>query len=295
MTKISTDKAIEWPTLALVVGTYIVWGALLWVPLSPIIIVPLLALVITLHSSLQHEVIHGHPTKWAVVNALLVWPAIGLFIPYARFRDSHLAHHQDARLTDPYDDPETNYFDPAVWARLPRALQIVLRINNTLAGRLILGPIIGTVMWIISDLRSCSRAAALGWVWHVPSVLVVLTVVVASPMSVGAYVLAAYAGLSLLKLRTYLEHQAHERASGRTVIIEDRGLFALLFLNNNLHVVHHVHPGVAWYDLPALYRANRDHYLKRNDGYAYPTYGAILRKYFWQAKDPVPHPLWPKP
>jgi len=77
------------------------------VPLSPIIIVPLLALVITLHSSLQHEVIHGHPTKWAVVNALLVWPAIGLFIPYARFRDSHLAHHQDARLTDPYDDPET--------------------------------------------------------------------------------------------------------------------------------------------------------------------------------------------
>ncbi len=35
----------------------------------------------------------------------------------------HMAHHRDAILTDPYDDPESNYLDPAVWARLPRPLR----------------------------------------------------------------------------------------------------------------------------------------------------------------------------
>jgi len=295
VTNLSFDRPIEWPTLFLICGVYLVWTGLLWLPITAIIIVPILGLLITLHSSLQHEVIHGHPTRWVWLNEALVSPAIGIFVPFARFRDSHLAHHQDARLTDPYDDPETNYFDPAVWARLPRLMQRVLRINNTLAGRLVLGPVIGSVMWVISDMRCCSRAAIYGWLAHVPAVAVVLWIVAISPLSIGAYLCAAYLGLSMLKMRTFLEHQAHTRASGRTVIIEDRGPFAFLFLNNNLHVVHHVHPKVAWYDLPTLYTENRDHYLQRNDGYVYPSYGAIIRQYFWRAKDPVPHPLWPNP
>ena len=70
-------------------------------------------------------------------------------------------------------------------------------------------------------------------------------------MPVWAYLLAAYLGWSLLKIRTFLEHRAHEAARARTVIIEDRGPLALLFLNNNFHVVHHMHPGVPWYRLPA--------------------------------------------
>jgi fatty acid desaturase len=113
-------------------------------------------------------------------------------------------------------------------------------------------------------------------------------------MPVWAYLLAAYLGLSLLKLRTFLEHQAHARASGRSVIIEDRGPLAFLFLNNNLHVVHHMHPDVPWYTLPAVYRARKDHYLRRNGGYLFRSYGQIFRLYLWRAKDPVPHPLWPR-
>ncbi|MEL6683026.1 MAG: fatty acid desaturase, partial [Pseudomonadota bacterium] len=106
------------------------------------------------------------------------------------------------------------------------------------------------------------------------------------------YFIAAYLVMSLLKLRTFLEHQAHERASGRSVVIEDRGPFALLFLNNNLHVVHHMHPSVPWYDLPALYRLRKDHYLRRNGGYVYRSYGEVFARYFWRRKDPVAHPLW---
>ncbi len=104
--------------------------------------------------------------------------------------------------------------------------------------------------------------------------------------------IAAYLGLSILKLRTFLEHQAHVRASGRSVIVERGGVFGFLFLNNNLHVVHHMHPQVAWYDLPALYRSRKAHYLRRNGGYFYGSYGEVFRRYLWTAKDPVVHPLW---
>jgi len=73
-------------------------------------------------------------------------------------------------------------------------------------------------------------------------------------MPLWAYVIAAYLGLSVLKIRTFLENSAHDRSSGRTVVIEGRGPLALLFLNNNYHVVHHMHPKVAWYALPDMLR-----------------------------------------
>ena len=54
-----------------------------------------------------------------------------------------------------------------------------------------------------------------------------------------------------------------------------------------------MHPAVPWYELPALYASRREHYLRRNGAYVYRSYGQIIRQYFWHAKDPVPHPLWP--
>ena len=112
-------------------------------------------------------------------------------------------------------------------------------------------------------------------------------------MPVWAYLLADYLALAVLRIRNFLEHRAHEMARSRTVVIEDRGPLSLLFLNNNFHVVHHMHPNVPWYDLPTLYAARRAHFLRRNDGYVYRNYAEIFRKYLWHAKDPVPHPIWP--
>jgi len=78
------------------------------------------------------------------------------------------------------------------------------------------------------------------------------------------------------------------------VIIEDRGPLAFLFLNNNLHVVHHMNPHAAWYQLPALYRAGKQRYQASNDGYVFRSYGAVFARYFLRTKDPVAHPLWPQ-
>ncbi|MBF9032594.1 fatty acid desaturase [Rhodobacterales bacterium HKCCE3408] len=287
---------VEWPTVWLVAGCYLVWGlgitvaAVFWLPGA----IALTALTIALHASIQHEIIHGHPLPSRGWSQALVFPSLNLAIPYLRFRDTHLAHHQDANLTDPYDDPETNYLDPEVWAKLPVWLRAVLSANNTLIGRLLIGPVVAQVTFMAADARAIARGdgrVAAAWGWHVLASAAILGLVWLSPMPVWAYLVAAYAGLSILKIRTFLEHQAHERARGRTVVIEDRGLLAFLFLNNNFHVVHHMHPRVPWYRLPKLYFANRDKYLTRNFGYRYGSYGEIFRRYLWRAKDPVAHPL----
>ena len=220
---------------------------------------------------------------------------LNLFIPYNRFRDLHLAHHRDANLTDPHDDPESNYLDPAVWAGMARWKRWLFRANNTLAGRIVLGPAIAQVAFMRADWRAARRGARavwLAWALHGVGAGVVVALVLASPMPLWAYLIAAYMGLGILKIRTFLEHRANARVGARTVIVEDRGVLAFVFLNNNLHVVHHMHPGAPWYRLPALYRQGRERYLASNDGYVYRSYGEVFRRYFWRAKDPVAHPLW---
>ena len=175
-------------------------------------------------------------------------------------------------------------------------MQMILSFNNTLLGRITIGALVSQVAFMRGDLRAARRGdrrVIRGWLWHIPAlVLVAAWLAYVAQMPLWAYVLAAYIGLSLVKIRTFLEHRAHERATGRTVIVEDRGPLAFLFLNNNLHAVHHAHPGIPWYRLPQVYAADRASFAQRNEGYVYRSYAQIFRQYFLRAKDKVPHPLW---
>lgn len=301
MTDIASQRAaaIEWPTLLLIVSCTLGWAALTAAAgvLGPLVAVPLVSLTLVLHSSLQHEALHGHPTGLPLLNAALVFPAVGLAIPYARFRDLHLAHHRDQRLTDPYDDPESNFLDPAVYRTLPRPLRWLLTANNMLAGRMVLGPAIALAVFWAGDLRAMvrgDRTVLRAWALHLAALGPVIAWL-SGPgrMGWGAYLAAVYLALSVLKIRTFLEHRAHFSARARTVIVEDRGPLAFLFLNNNLHAVHHAHPGLAWYHLPEQYRARRKRFLEMNEGYSYGSYGAIFARHFLRRKDPVAHPLYP--
>lgn len=294
-----SKDAIEWPTLVMMALCYAAWGAglMLW-PISGLASVVLTAAAIALFSSLQHEVLHGHPFRSQALNEALVFAGLTLFIPYQRFRDTHLQHHFDPALTDPYDDPESNYMDPATWARLGAATRVLLRANNTLLGRMVIGPALSTYSFARGDLRRIrdgDRAVLRAWVLHGVGVAMVLAVVGATAMPLWAYGLAAYVGFALLKIRTFLEHRAHTAFRARTVVVEDRGPLSYLFLNNNFHVVHHSHPQVAWYQLPALYQSKRAQFLRRNGGYVYRSYGVIFRQFLLRAKDPVPHPIWTMP
>jgi fatty acid desaturase len=293
------DSGFEWVTFALIVICYGAWAVVLfWVAeLSLLLGIVTTAIVVAFHSSLTHEALHGHPFRYRPLNEALMFLPLNLVIPYNRFRDLHLSHHQDSNLTDPYDDPESNFLDPAVWDQMAGWKRGLLRANNTLAGRIVLGPALGQSCFFVDEWRAGwrgDRAVLLAWALHLPGVAIVLWVVSQSGMPFWAYFIGAYFGLGLVKIRTFLEHRAHQSVRGRTVVVEDRGLLAFLFLNNNLHVVHHMNPGAAWYRLPGLYREGKERYLACNDGYVYRSYWQVFRQYFLRAKDVVPHPLWPR-
>lgn len=290
---------VEWPTLLLLAATYFLWmlaTTVLWEAMPALGLIAA-TLAIAQFSSLQHEALHGHPFRSQRLSEATVFPGLTVFVPYLRFKDLHIQHHFDPNLTDPYDDPESNFHDPAEWARRSALSKLIYRINNTLAGRMAFGPALSIWALLRDDaraIRAGNRRVAFGWLLHVPGVALVLGWLWAvGSMPVWAYLLAAYLGWSLLKIRTFLEHRAHEAARGRSVVVESRGPLSLLFLNNNFHAVHHSQPSVAWYRLPALYRANREHYLRRNEGYVFRDYAEIFRQFLFRAKDPVPHPIWP--
>lgn len=257
--------------------------------------IALLGLALALFSSLQHEVLHGHPTNRSWLNTSLVLVPIGIVIPYQRFRDLHLAHHRNTILTDPFDDPESYYVHPDHWGNYPGWLRQMLRWNNTLAGRMTIGPALGICGFWASEARLMARGdSGVLVAWGVHALLLVpVCFLLASALDTmwWTYPIAVYIGMSLIYVRTFLEHRAHENPNARTVIIEDRGLFSFLFLNNNLHAVHHARPTLPWYKLPDCYRRNRDRFLACNRNYQYRSYGEIFRRFAFRRKEPVVHPF----
>lgn len=290
-------KSVEWPTFLALLGCYVVWAAVVWFhdTLPILLVVPLAAGCVALQSSLRHEALHGHPTRRLWINEALVFPPLCLLIPYRRFRDTHLKHHHDARLTDPYDDPESWYLAERDHAALAPATRRLLRLNSSLLGRLIVGPPLSVVGLIRHDLRAIrrgDRGVLVAWLMHVAGCVPVVAWIVIGGMSPWAYLLlASWPGLSLLMLRTYAEHRAHPDVPQRTAIIEANPLLAFLFLNNNLHYVHHQRPRVPWYELPRLYRAERARYRAENGGYGFDGYLDLARRHLLKGKEPVAHPF----
>ncbi|SFT76718.1 fatty acid desaturase [Mesorhizobium sp. YR577] len=288
--------AVEWPTIVLITATYGSWAGacfFLW-PSYPVLALLVLALILAMQSSLMHEASHGHPTRKSWLNELLVGLPIGLVYPFRRFKSLHLRHHADESLTDPFDDPESYYQSFWKHEELPRWLKTLLSINNTMVGRFVLGPALGTIGFLLEEARLIAdgdRAVRKAWLLHAAGLAVVLPLVTeVFGIPLWLYVLVpVWLGQSFISVRTFAEHQWSERPDGRTIIIE-RSPFAFLFLNNNLHLVHHKSPTIPWYRLPKLFRERRDEWIAMNKGYVFPNYLALLREYAFRAKEPVVHP-----
>lgn len=288
-------EAPTWGLLALCYGVWLIAGFWLW-PLAPLPALVIMGVMIALHSSLQHEVLHGHPTRNAKVNEALVWLPIGIFYAYRSYRLTHLQHHNDERLTDPHDDPESYYVALFDWLAMPRVLQLAKRVNNTLLGRIVIGPWFAVIGFTGAEWRRIlarDGKTRNAWIHHALGLTLVLAFVqFAMGIPVWAYILVSgWIGLGLLAVRTYCEHQWAEDPNGRTIIVE-RSVLAPLFLYNNLHFVHHKLPRVPWYRLPATYRAAKADWQRLNGGYVFPSYFSILRRFAWRVKEQVPHPAW---
>ncbi|WP_116136291.1 fatty acid desaturase [Trinickia diaoshuihuensis] len=289
----------EWPTWILIFAIYGGWLGVLSMlhhgRLALSAATPLLVLICTWHLSLQHELLHGHPTRCMQLNMLLGWPPLSVWYPYALYRESHFAHHRDEALTVPGIDPETNYVHADEWARMPRWRRALWLARKTLIGRVVVGPPTSVAAMLAGEINALAR----GDLRHVPMWLahgagtVVLLVWVQRYAGIPwwIYLLAVtWPALGLAMVRSLYEHRAAPDPKARIAINEAGFAMRLLFLNNNFHLVHHDLPRLPWFHLPRAYRMRRDDYRRKCSGFIIDGYGSLLRRHAWRATDAVEYP-----
>ncbi|MGF6724302.1 fatty acid desaturase [Paraburkholderia sp. GAS41] len=285
----------EWPTWVLIVTIYAGWFGVatharsLGLPLTT----GLLALLSTWYMSLQHELLHGHPTRSRLFNGLLGFAPLAVWFPYGIYRDSHLRHHDDPHLTRPELDPESYFVTSTTWRRAGAATRALLMLRNTFAGRLLVGPAFAIAATHLDAVRKVARgdwrdvplwvahgASLAGLVWWLHS---------ACGIPAWLFVLGVgYGALSLGSVRSFHEHRVAGAVEHRTVLNEAAWFWRVLFLNNNFHLVHHDLPHVPWYALRQVYETYRQQYVERSGGFVVRGYGEWLKRY---AFAPVASPV----
>lgn len=234
------------------------------------------------YMSLQHEVLHGHPTPWPVVNTSIGFPPLSLWLPYRVYRESHLLHHE-VELTAPGVDPESFYVTPQQWQDASPVRRALLRANRTFVGRLTIGPLIGPPALVVSELRRArhDRSLATMWAAHAAWAAVISIVVFGvADVPVWQYLVGyCWMGMSVGYVRSFVEHLAVAPPASRSAVVRSNWFFGLLFLNNNLHHAHHALPAAAWYRLPNL-AADMDAAGTAAAGAGlYRGYGQVIRLY----------------
>lgn len=288
----------EWQTWLVTVAVYGGWLAALRyreaLTLLPATIILILCCVWFM--SLQHEFLHGHPTRHAWLNKLLGYAPLAVWFPYTLYRDTHLRHHHDENLTYPGLDPESHYIAPEVWQKSGRATRAFYRARKTFWGRMAIGPLLaiaGTLRGSAQKLLDGDLRELPMWITHGALLAAMLYAVERWAGMPWWYYLAfvAYPALSLAMIRSYFEHRAAEDCKHRIVINEAGGLMRLLFLNNNYHLVHHDLPHLPWYLLGRVYREDRAGYLQRCNGFLLHGYLDLMRRHGLTPIDEPQHPL----
>lgn len=290
------SATFEWPTWVVLVITYSAWFSLTWFwqDIPGWLLWLFGGYTVALHSSLQHEALHGHPTTSKRINIALVWPPLTLWLPVELYVENHLRHHR-SDLTNPQLDPESFFVPREKWQQLARWQQLLLVFNNTFLGRMLIGPWLAAGKLYRDELRKLrsgdfSHAGIM--LRHLISVAVVLYWILAiCQMPFWLYLLAfAWPGTSMMMIRSFLEHRYDSEPDHRTVLVDGCPATRLLFLNNNYHWVHHNYPELAWYRIPAVARAERSQVLERNGNYRYPGYWTIAWRHLVK---PWTHPAYP--
>jgi fatty acid desaturase len=288
----------QWRTWLLVPTVYAAWllavGA--YRALGPAAGTLLLILATCWFTSLQHELIHGRPSRSRRVNRLMGVAPLAVWYPYELYRHSHLAHHRDELLTEPGIDPESNYVDDAAWRRLGPFIRPLWIAQRTVLGRCLLGPAMVIVPTWLDIVRRPLRGdvgQSRSWAVHLALVAAMLFALdrFAGIGPLRYLLTIGYPALGLAMFRSFYEHRPATEASHR-VVVNEAGLFwRILYLNNNFHAVHHQRPDLPWYLLRRFYLAHRSEVLGRNGGFVIPGYLWLIGRYAMTTVDSPVHPL----
>jgi fatty acid desaturase len=287
------------PTWLVALALYGGWATLIWfhARLPWWVIMPAGAYLVAWHFSLQHEAIHSFLSAPRWLRWAVVMPPLGLWLPFPLYYAAHRKHHQNTHLTEPGVDTESVYWTQAAWRALSPARRAVLMANQTLAGRVLVGPLLRLEKLAgreIGRLANGDRSHLKHWIAHIVMVGLLFGYISGvAGMPWWQYVLLiAWPAFGLGWVRSFIEHRYGERPGQRTAITESNVFWSLLFLNNNLHAVHHLYPKMPWYEIPAYWSANRERILAHNGGYHFRGYGEIARRWLLRPVFTPSHPRY---
>ena len=293
----SLTARTEWPTWLLVLVIYGGWVllAMSHQRLGPWLGSALLAVQCAWFMSLQHELVHGHPTRWRGFNKLLGYAPLAVWFPFALYVETHTAHHSDEQLTLPGVDPESNYVSPAQWQQAGALGRWLYRARLSFWGRFLLGPAMAVASIAQEELDLLRRGDLRRlpmWLGHgALTVLMLWGLQRYAGIHPLLYLFAiAYPALSITMVRSFFEHRATALAKHRIVINEASWPLRLLYLNNNYHLVHHDMPSLPWYLIPAAYRPFREDYLARCGQFRFDGYAPLAGRFGFR---PIDHPIHP--
>ncbi|HWK43401.1 MAG TPA: fatty acid desaturase [Stellaceae bacterium] len=276
----------EGPTFVLAAGIYGGWAALLWfhASLPWWIWLPPCVYLVALQFSLQHESIHAMRRVPIWLRWALVYPPLGLWLPYPLYNRGHSRHHRNRFITDPYEDPESFYHTATRWQAIGPVWRAIHLTNQTLLGRIVFGPFVRLYRLVVREtgLLACRDFSNRRiWFWHALMLaLIYAWVDTICGLPFWQYVVfVAYPAFGIGLIRSFYEHRWAPLPGQRVASVESGWFFGFLFLFNNLHVAHHLRPTIPWYELRGFYWANRDKLLAHNAGYVFPGYRTIAARW----------------
>ncbi|TWG91562.1 ring-1,2-phenylacetyl-CoA epoxidase subunit PaaE [Nocardioides sp. J9] len=255
---------MAWPTLALYVGTLALFGielagALAW-GWSPWVTVPMGAAVTFLMFSVLHEATHHAISTNTRVNDALGHLSVPLVVPWATFplvKFIHIEHHRNTnepKSIDPdkWCDEGPAWQYPFRWATIDiwYIVYYLRRINDRPRREVVSVLLVFTV---VAGAFAAVAAAGYGhellWAWFIPQ-------------RIGIMILAWW--FDYLPHHGLTRTQREDKYQATRVRVGGEALLTPLFVYQNYHLVHHLHPSIPFYRYVRAWRRNEQAYLDRN-------------------------------
>jgi ferredoxin-NADP reductase/fatty acid desaturase len=259
-----TVPRLAWPTVLLFVGTLGLFAVEVWAVLaaqwSPWLTVPIGAAVTFLMFSVLHEATHhAISTDTRLNNAFghLAQPFVAAYATFPLIQFIHIEHHRNTN--EPKASDPDAWTSEGPWWQLPfRWATIDVWYMAFYVRRLRERPRVEVVVTLGTFVTVAAAFGAIGATGHLYELVVLYLV----PQRIGLTVLAWW--FDYLPHHGLTATQREDKYRATRVRVGGEAWLTPLFLYQNYHLVHHLHPSVPFYRYVRAWRRNETAYLDRD-------------------------------
>jgi ring-1,2-phenylacetyl-CoA epoxidase subunit PaaE len=274
---------LAWPTVLLFFGTFALFGVEMYglfvAGWSPVVTIAIGAAVTFLMFSVAHESTHHAISTNTRVNNLFGHLSMPFFVAWSIFpllKFIHIEHHRNTN--------ETKSIDPDAWCEEGPTWQLPLRWATIdlwylvfYLRRIRTRPLRESVLSLTVAVAVIGGFVALAAAGYGTELLVAYLI----PQRIGILVLAWW--FDYLPHHGLTATQREDKYRATRVRVGAEGVLTPLFVYQNYHLVHHLHPSVPFYRYVRAWRRNEQAYLDRN---------AAISTWFGRSLTPSEYRTW---